>query len=189
MDDLCNPHGILIFGAAGTGKTTLGGELARLLRFRHVDLDDYYWRWDTDIPYTIFRPWEEIFADLTREVENDPKFVMSGSMGKGRRDFLAPWFCLAVFLTVSTETRMERLRAREFANYGERILEGGDMAEHTKNFLDEASKYDTGEPQRFATRAQHEEWIKELACPVLRVDGGAIAGNAKFIAEQYLKII
>lgn len=39
--------GIIIFGAPGSGKTTLGAELARQLDFPHFDLDDYHWRWDT----------------------------------------------------------------------------------------------------------------------------------------------
>jgi len=182
--------GIIIFGAAGTGKTTLGRETARMLGIKHLDLDDYYWRWDTEIPFTIFRPREEIVADLVREVAEHSKFVMSGSMGSALRDALPPWFRLAVFLTACSETRMERLRAREFANYGERTLEDGDMYELTRNFLGEALKYDTNEAKRFSTLEQHEEWIAELTCPVLRVNGAKpIAENAKYIAEQYLQLI
>ena len=184
--------GIIIFGAAGAGKTTLGGELARLLHFRHLDLDDYIWRWDTELPFSIFRPNEEIIADLTREITAHPRFVMSGGIGRGFRNtyHCNAWFGLAVFMTVPHDLRMERLRAREFANYGERTLEGGDMYEHTQNFLDEASRYDTNDAKHFGALEQHEKWITELACPVLRVDGAKpIIENAKLIAEQYLKII
>ncbi len=39
-------RGIIIFGAMGTGKTTLGRELAQQLNFQHFDLDDYHYRWD-----------------------------------------------------------------------------------------------------------------------------------------------
>ena len=34
-------RGIIIFGAAGSGKTTLGRELAGRLGFLHIDIDDY----------------------------------------------------------------------------------------------------------------------------------------------------
>lgn len=51
--------GIIIFGAPGSGQTTLGKEVARQLNFHHFDLDDYHWRWDTEIPYIIFRSEEE----------------------------------------------------------------------------------------------------------------------------------
>ena len=36
------PHGIIVFGASGSGCTTLGRELARLLNFEHFDTDDYF---------------------------------------------------------------------------------------------------------------------------------------------------
>ena len=43
----------MFFGAMATGKTTLGSVLAQHLNFQHFDLDDYLYRWDTEIPYTI----------------------------------------------------------------------------------------------------------------------------------------
>jgi len=37
-------HGIIVFGASGSGTTTLAKELARVLNFAHFDADDYYWQ-------------------------------------------------------------------------------------------------------------------------------------------------
>lgn len=75
-------RGIIIFGAPGLGKTTLGKELARQLNLQHLDLDDYYWCWNIEvIPFTIFRPREEIIEHLMRDISKYPYFVMSGSMG------------------------------------------------------------------------------------------------------------
>ena len=34
---------ILIFGASGSGITTLGKELEKHTDFVHLDVDDYYW--------------------------------------------------------------------------------------------------------------------------------------------------
>lgn len=36
-----NPHGIIIFRANGSGETTLGRELANMLNFKHMDIEDY----------------------------------------------------------------------------------------------------------------------------------------------------
>jgi len=79
--------GIIVMGAPGVGKTTLGRELGQLLGFPHFDLDDYHWRWDTEIPYTIMRPREERAAHIMRVISEHPHFVMSGSMWSIRERF------------------------------------------------------------------------------------------------------
>ncbi|MCL1952955.1 MAG: AAA family ATPase [Oscillospiraceae bacterium] len=178
--------GILIFGCAGAGKTTLGRELARQLQFHPIDLDEIYWRWDTKIPYTIFRSDEEIVHDLTSEIARHPNFVMSGMMGSFRGPFL-PLFDLAVLLTVPYEIRMERLRAREVARFGDRVLAGGDMYESSKQFL-ALVRGDTDNPPGDSVK-RAEQRAAELACPVLRVDGTKdIAENAAWIAEQFRQL-
>lgn len=163
------PRGIIVFGAAGVGDTTLGKELARRLRFQHCDIDDYIWRWDTEIPYTMLRPREERVELLMSAISKHSHFVMSGSMWSIRKAF-EPLIDLAVFMTAPTAIKMERLHAREFAAFGERILAGGDMYEQNIKFLGEAERYDTGESPQVCLK-QHEQWAAELPCPVLRVGG------------------
>lgn len=34
--------GIIIFGLNGSGKSTLGNELALQLRYKHMDIEDYF---------------------------------------------------------------------------------------------------------------------------------------------------
>src|SRR5690554_4283083 len=46
---MSSPHGIIIFGANGSGKTTLGRELANVLRFKHMDIEDYHFE-KSEIP-------------------------------------------------------------------------------------------------------------------------------------------
>ncbi|MDD4796397.1 MAG: AAA family ATPase [Eubacteriales bacterium] len=178
-------RGIIIYGASGSGKTTLGKALAQRLALQHIDIDDYIWRWDTQMPYTVLRPRQERIACLEKAISTARPFVMTGSMWSIRASFNAR-FDLAVFLTVPTAIRMERLRAREAAMFGARILPGGDMYEQNRAFLDDAAAYDTGEPPQVCQK-QHEQWTAELSCPVLRVDGTKdIAENAAWIAEQFL---
>ena len=43
--------GIMILGSSGARKTTLGKLVADELGFTFVDIDDYIWRKDTEIPF------------------------------------------------------------------------------------------------------------------------------------------
>lgn len=49
---------LLIFGASGSGTTTLGKEIEKNSAFVHLDADDYYWK-KTDPPYLEKIPKEE----------------------------------------------------------------------------------------------------------------------------------
>lgn len=182
------PRGIILFGAMGVGDTTLGKEVARRLAFPHFDLDDYHWRWDTEIPYTVFRSREERTAHLRKDLSKHPFFVMSGSMWSIRKAF-EPMFDLAVFMTAPADIRAERIRSRSIARWGDRVLPGGDMYEASEVYRDYAAcarSYDMDlSPQACIT--QHERWARELPCPVLRVDGTKdIAQNAEWIVRKYL---
>lgn len=176
--------GIIVFGAPGAGSSTLGKALARRLHFLHLDLDEYFWRWDTEIPYTAFRPQEESYGLIFGDIAKSPHFVMSGSMGDDRKAFES-LFDFAVYITAPSEIRTERLRARTFSQFGNRVLKGGDMVEKNNKFIESAANYETNFRQE-----QHEQWIAELPCRVLRVDGTkSISENVEWIAEQYLSII
>jgi len=177
-------RGIIIFGASGSGTTTIGRELARISGFRHFDLDDYYWRWDTEVPYTLPREKTERVALLMRDIAQCPFFVMSGSLC-GWGDAFVPLFDMAVFVQTPTEIRIDRLHARELKVFGDRILEGGDMYAGHNAFLDWAGSYDEGAPPERCLKL-HERWAAELPCPVLRVDGTKeVAANAELIMRQY----
>lgn len=176
-------RGIIIFGSPGSGTTTLGREVAMRLGFQHFDLDDYLWRWDTEIPFTVTRPREERIELLMADISKFPHFVISGSMDSYNAPFV-PLFDLAVFNSAPTEIRVERVKAREFAQFGDRILPGGDMFENHENFLDCVRRYDTD--GWAISRKVHEQWAATLPCPVLHIDGTvAIEENIEGIVEQY----
>ncbi len=50
--------GIIIFGLNGSGKSTLGNELALQLRYKHMDIEDYFF-FESNIPYTKKRSKDE----------------------------------------------------------------------------------------------------------------------------------
>lgn len=162
--------GIIIFGASGSGTTSLGKALAQQLNCKHFDIDDYYWL-NTYVPFTVVRPIKERIELLLADIAKCNYFVMSGNMGSSWSELFVPLFDLAVFNFTPTEVRINRIRAREIERFGDRILEGGDMYEEHEKFIDWASRYDTGNVASGRTLKKQTEWASILPCPVLRVDG------------------
>lgn len=180
---MSKPHGIIVFGASGSGTTTLGRELAQILRFKHVDADDFFWA-ESAIPFTVKRPREERFALLLAAIDGERGFVLSGSIC-GWDEPILPLLDLAVFVSTPTEIRIDRLRKRELAQFGERILPGGDMEQSHNEFLEWAASYDAGGTDQ-RSRALHEQWAQSLRCPVIRVDGTEdVRKTAATLAAQF----
>lgn len=162
-------HIIHIFGASGSGTSTLGRALAADMGLTHMDSDDYYWL-PTDPQYTAKRPVEERLRLMNADIDAaDRGVVISGSL-TGWGDPLIPRFTHVIRLNTPTEVRIERLKAREYAHFGERIREGGDMHQAHLEFLDWAAQYDTGDVS-MRSKACHDEWEKLLPCPVTIAPG------------------
>ena len=182
--------GIIVFGASGAGSTTLGKEIALRLKLHYLDIDDYLWCWNTEIPLTIVRPQEERAKLLLDDIRKYPDFVISGTIFSDRELF-EPLFDLAVFLSTPADVCAERVRIREQARWGERVFPGGDMYKNTRfhgDFIDyvaNAQKYETADVSKFG-RKLHEQWIKDLPCPVLRIDGmNDFSENADLVVTKF----
>ncbi|GFE64525.1 hypothetical protein KIN_15990 [Litoreibacter roseus] len=99
----------------------------------------------------------------------DEGWVLSGAChGWGKN--LIDQASLIVFMTQPTPIRIERLRAREKARFGNRIDEGGDMFEIHKDFIAWAKGYNA---PGFHGRnlAAHEKWLDDQSTPVCRIAG------------------
>jgi adenylate kinase family enzyme len=159
---------IHIFGASGAGTTTLGRSLAARLDHPHFDTDDFFWV-PTDPPYEVSRGPAERLRMLETALAAPGGWVLSGALC-GWGDPLIPRLDLAIFLAIPSEIRMERLRARESARFGDALLPGGNMHAQHLEFLEWASSYDEGD-LTIRSRRQHEAWIAALPCPVIRIEG------------------
>lgn len=165
-------HIIHIFGASGSGTTTLGRALAADMGLVHMDTDDYYWL-PTDPKFTTARPIDTRLNLMQTDIDAaENGVVISGSLTDWG-DPLIPQFTHAVRLITPTEVRIERLRQREYADFGERIHEGGDMHEDYLAFLDWAAQYDTGDVT-MRSKACHDEWVRLLPCPLTVTSGAAV---------------
>lgn len=161
---------IHIFGASGSGTSTLGRKICAELGYRFMDTDDYYWA-PSDPPYMRKREKEERLAQMRRDILSNENVVISGSLVDWG-DALIPMFTLAVRLVTDTETRIERLRNREREKFGDRILPGGDMYRNHMEFLEWARGYDTGGADT-RSRRKHDIWEKQLLCRKIDLDGAA----------------
>jgi adenylate kinase family enzyme len=87
---------IHITGAAGSGVTTLGRALSRVLGSTLLDIDDYFWL-PTESPYTIKRPREQRLVLLHEAFAraSDTGWVLSGSILEWG-DSLIPLFDLTI---------------------------------------------------------------------------------------------
>ena len=175
--------GIMIMGAPGAGKTTLGELTAKELGYAFLDIDEYIWRKDTEIPFSEMYSKEEKISRLMDAVSECGHFVMVGSMDSFHEHF-DPFFKLVVHLQADAEIRKARVREREFERFGNRILEGGDMHDKHERFISDLSGYDAG--MGGCTLQQHELWMKSLHCKVIKLDGADdLHENVKRIMEVY----
>lgn len=159
---------VAITGASGCGVTTLGAALAERLGAVPIDTDDHYWV-ATDPPYQVKRDIPERLAGIAAEQALSGRWVLSGTLD----GWAAPAIReaeLIVFLEVPTDVRMERLRRRERARFGDSLLPGGAMHDTHREFIEWAAHYEDGtQPGR--SRPRHEKWLAGLGTPVLRLDG------------------
>jgi len=182
---MVNNKRIHIFGASGSGTTTLGKSLAERFSIPHMDTDDYFWE-KTDIPHTSIRKLEQRTELLRTDLEKYPEWVLSGSLC-GWGDFAVPLFTFAVFLWIPQELRLSRLRERELERFGPEALEpGGWFYENHTGFMEWAAQYDSAGIE-MRSRALHEEWMKKLLCRLVRFEQSLSVDIMAAQVAEYLK--
>ena len=174
---------IHLFGASGSGTTTLGQKISDELGFVFIDTDDCFWL-PTDPPYSQKRPREERVAIMRDAIENASNVVISGSLVDWG-DELIPMFTLAIRLETNPEVRMERLEKRERERFGSRINVGGDMYQNHIRFMEWATAYDAGGLD-MRSKAKHDEWQKLLDCEVLMLNGAEHLDQNYSIIRQHI---
>jgi len=147
--------------------TTLGRALAARLGAVHIDTDDHLWE-TTDPPYRSKREPSERRRRMAAEQARSGRWVVSGTLDSWA-DGVAGDAELIVFLEAPTDIRIERLKRREQARFGDSLLPGGAMYETHREFVEWAALYEEGtQPGR--SRPKHERWLARAAIPVLRLD-------------------
>lgn len=98
-------------------------------------------------------------------------WILAGALC-GWGDPLIPRFSHVVFLTLAPTLRLARLRQRGRRRHGDGILPRGPREREHRAFLDYAMSYDASDfPGR--NRLVHETWLRDLPCPVIRLDAAS----------------
>ncbi len=159
---------IHIFGASGSGTTTLGRKICEELGYKLMDTDDYFWM-PTDPKFSLKRPREERIKLMMRDIDCHENVVISGSLVDWG-DVLIPSFTLGIRIELDCDIRIGRLIEREKERFGSRIEPGGDMYQQHLEFVEWARLYDSG-GMNMRSKAKHDEWQKLLLCEILHLDG------------------
>ncbi|CAM1340065.1 AAA family ATPase [Tenacibaculum amylolyticum] len=159
---------IIIFGASGSGTTTLAKTLAEKLNWTHLDADNYYWE-KTTPPFQKKVAKQKRNKNLQEDFLKSNQVIVSGSLATWE-SYWNTAFDLGVFLRIPAPIRMERLLKREEALYGEQLLHNPEIIANSKAFLDWAAQYDD---PLFTGRSitQHKKWIEKLSCKVIELTG------------------
>lgn len=171
-------NGIIIIGLNGSGKSTICRELAHLLNYKRMDVEDYYFL-ASEIPYTVSRTHEEVQQMIIDDIAKFHNYVLC-SVNCNWDSKITDTFRLAVLLSAPLTVRMERIKHRELTRFGERVLEGGDMYELQRRFH-----------AFVASRSERE--VKEkaslLTCPILNIDATLPIGEiVEKIYDYYKKL-
>lgn len=158
-----------LFGASGTGVTTLGTALEATLGVPYFDSDVYFWE-PSDPPYTVRRPAALRDALLAGDLARQPAWVLGGSLVGWNEQWLTA-FDLVVFLWLPPALRLHRLREREHARYGDVLVTDPARAAQYQAFLTWAAGYDDNSTGGSRTLANHTRWLGQFTCPVLELRG------------------
>ena len=163
-----NRKTIHIYGAAGSGTSSLAEAMARRFGYFHMDTDDYVWL-PTDPLFTHKRPPEERITLMEKDILAHDRVVIAGSLCDWG-DYLIRYFNFAVRVETDVDLRIKRLEERQRRRFGSRIDPDGDMHDLHLGFIAWARAYDTGDISIRSIK-RHDEWQKLLVCDRITVDG------------------
>ena len=176
---------IHVFGAPGSGVTTLGRALAQTLNIPHFDTDDYHWFTNDALPYRRRRNPEHRRNLMTQDFETHQNWVLSGALC-GWGDVFIPKFEAVVYCWLPSKLRLARIQARELGRYGaESLAPGGDLHSVFEKFCTWAVAYDE-DSSNIRSRAQELAWLDQLPCPVLRLESEQSVNTSVEIVLNFL---
>jgi len=158
---------IHIFGASGSGSTTLARAIADHFGYHHIDTDDALWV-KTDPPFTVKRTPKVSKALIEEQLGRHEYCVISGEF-LGWDDFLSGRIDLYIYMHLPVDVRIQRIQNRETKRFGSRVQPGGDMYLSHLDFLAWVREYEQGDETR-RSLARHQKWLKTLNKPVIDIE-------------------
>jgi adenylate kinase family enzyme len=157
---------INIFGASGSGVTTLGKTLSENLGYPYFDSDHYFW-FPSDPPFTDRRPPEERNTMINNEMAGNENWILGGSVINWNNNWQ---FGLSVFLYIPQKVRIQRLQERELERYGDIIYTDRERNRLYNEFIEWARGYDELITNGRSLHS-HKNWMSNLTTPLLVIEG------------------
>jgi len=172
---------IHIFGANGSGTTTLGKALAKKIGCPHYDTHTYVRNL-----YRKYKSYLVVYSLLDSDLRKSSEWILSGWLFDKANSYVR-FYDLVVFLWIPQDIRLERLQQREVKSLGEEILNPENPRYGPyKKFLEWTAKYDTAGMEQLS-RALHEKWMASLPCPLLRPEGDCSLDDNVATVLDYLQ--
>jgi len=160
---------ILIFGASGSGTSTLSRLLeSKQPKYKQIESDDIFWL-QTERPYTQRREVGQRNSMLLNEITSRDNVVVAGSIFHWDDVFFTV-FDLVVFMYLPSNIRIPRLIARDRQRYGTQLDTDPITIDIHQKFIDWASNYDNVN-YKSTNIKQHEDYINLLTTPIIRIQG------------------
>jgi len=160
---------IHIFGASGSGVTTLGNFISKKLGWRYLDSDDFFWE-KTDIPYTVKRNPELRDAGILKILKSGESLIFGGSCISWSPEIHA-YFDKIVFLFVPPDIRMIRVRKREADRYGEKLITDAETIKRHDDFIAFCKDYDEMKGIANRTIRAHRNWLEKQTTEITEISG------------------
>ena len=172
---------IHLFGASGSGVTTLGKHLSQQLGYPYFDNDEFFWE-PAEPPFTIRRDPQLRNQMLKDSIAGLDDFIVGGSMVSWGDEWLSA-FDLVVFLYIPPDIRLGRLKLREHERYGDVICTDPERHQRYLEFLAWAASYDDPESTRRSIGV-HNDWMSKLSCKLMRIEGDiTVKERARLVSE------
>ncbi len=154
--------GILICGLNGAGKSTLGKALASRMEYEFIDNEDLYFpKKDPVYDYSDPRSKEEAIRLLESRIKDNTRFVFAAVKGDYGDDFISALDHI-ILVDVPKDVRSQRVRARSFQKFGNKISPGGELYDKEQKWFAVAD----GRPDDYVLA-----WLKTIDRPVIKIDG------------------
>ena len=151
---------IIICGLNGSGKTTLGRELAKRINYIHKDVEDYYFNNSGQYKYEQARSKDEVSKEIEKDFDEHENIIFTSC--KGDYGNIGSKCDLAIYICLDRETRLNRVKERSYKQFGDRVLEGGDLYEKEAEFREMVYNKD---------ESVVESWFDSLKCKKMKIDG------------------
>ncbi|WP_394774791.1 AAA family ATPase [Flavobacterium sp.] len=176
---------IMIMGASGAGATTLGENFIKNNNvFLHLDSDSYFWE-KTDPPFQTEKSADERNSLFESDFYSQKNVVVTGSIFHWNTTY-KNLFDLVVLLYIPKEIRLQRLAEREISRYGNKILSDEKLNTKYNAFLAWASEYDLEENTTTRSLKQQKQWMTEVKCATLFLEGDLTVKERLDILQNYI---